>query len=235
MRVCHAGDPPVAGPGALRRACGATSAPRRRFAAPHPGVAFPAATSRPSRFKRPPSSPGAWLAGAAGTEDACPAHGALLLCGGPSRRGFRQWPGLSAQPALPVPLPVGAIGPACPLGGTARASCRYALVPEPKIAGDARLPWRGSGDVTRRQSPAAPRSGAEEWERASPSIPPGAGGGRVVPGKMGGAPSLMGRETWGRAPRLQFWGPPFGSPPRSPSLGFPSPFLKAVLRMQLCC
>lgn len=100
--------------------------------------------------------------------------------------GLGSGPGLSAQPALPVPLPVGAIRPACPLGGTARASCRYALVPEPKIAGDARLPWRGSGDVTRRQSPAAPRSGAEEWERASPSIPPGAGGGRVVPGKKGG-------------------------------------------------
>lgn len=66
----------------------------------------------------------------------------------------------------------GGTRPVSQWGGKARASRRYALVPEPKIAGDAWLPRRGSGDVTGRQSPAAPRSSAEEWERASPSIPP---------------------------------------------------------------
>ena len=68
-------------------------------------------------------------------------------------------------------------------------------------------------------------------EHPSPSIPP-----EHPPRSWGeGGPFLDG-ETEGWTLRSAVLGTlPSSAPPPIPSPGFPSPFLKAVLRMQLCC
>lgn len=162
--------------------------------------------------------------GAAGSGDAWPDAGprAAVLPGHPlcgARRGV--WVQPAELPSRGTP------------GGTAARHGRWcALVPEPKIAGDARLPRRGSGDVTRRQSPAAPKSGAEEWERASPSIPPRASlpeqsiPPRASPGEraVAGCWRMFGEKGGPPPPPRRAGGEVLGQPkPRICSFGNPQP------------
>lgn len=155
--------------------------------------------------KQPPSSRGTRFA-------PCSEEGVLAAAAGRAASAYRP----PRFPFSPFLSPWGALGRWGWHGGGLSL-----LVPEPKIAGDARLPRRGSGDVTRRQSPAAPKSSAEEWERASPSIPPRASPpeqAAACAGKTGG-PFLHGKGVVGLnlAPAVLGTSP---SPWLPPSPGF---------------
>lgn len=120
---------PRSGAGCLQWVCNAASAPCRWLTALHPGLPHAAATSQPSQLNIHPCPVCWWRGGWGRLGD----HRAVTLCSSTPRAcRVRAVASPARCPSRGDARPVG------PWGGTSRASRRYALVPEPKIAGDAR-------------------------------------------------------------------------------------------------